>query len=85
MNAIRVKHVRDFKGEDVVLLAMDGAGLATFLAALRRATRHGSGRLQHRGRVHDFVLEAGAADVALTDDRMVWQLDRAMVVEIIET
>jgi hypothetical protein len=34
MNAIRVKHVRGFKGGDVVLLAMDGARLATFLAAV---------------------------------------------------
>lgn len=42
MNAIRVKHVRDFTGEDVVLLAMDGAGLATFLAAVTLAERAGS-------------------------------------------
>jgi hypothetical protein len=84
MNVIRVKYVRDFKGEDVVLLTVDGAGLQTFLAALTEAERHGSGRLQHRKRVHDSVIEAGAADIDLTDERVVWRLDRAMAGEIIE-
>jgi hypothetical protein len=84
VNAIRVKHVRDFKGEDVVLLAMDGDGLQTFLAALTQAERHGSGRLQRRKRVHDFVIEAGAADIDLADERVVWRQDRAMAGQIIE-
>jgi hypothetical protein len=52
MRGIRLKHVRDFRGEDVVLLAVDGAGLQTFLAALTEAERHGSGRLQHRDPAH---------------------------------
>lgn len=34
MKAIRVKRVTESKGDDVVLLAMDHAGLDTFLAAL---------------------------------------------------
>jgi hypothetical protein len=84
MNAIRVKHVRDFKFEDVVLPAMDGDGLQTFLAAVAQAQRHGSGRLQRRKRVHDFVIEAGAADIDLAEVRVVWRLDRAMAGEIIE-
>jgi hypothetical protein len=84
MNAIRVKHVRDFKFEDVVLLAMDSAGLQTFLAAVTQAERRGSGRLQRRGRVHDFVIEAGAADIDLADERVVWRLDRAIAGEIIK-
>jgi hypothetical protein len=84
MNAIRVKHVRDFGGEDVVLLAVDGDGLESFLAAVTQAQRHGSGRVQRRRRLHDFVIEAGAADIDLTDDRVVWRLDRAIAVEIIE-
>jgi hypothetical protein len=83
MNAIRVKHVRDFKGEDVVLLAMDGAGLATFLAAVTQAERRGSGRLLRARRVHDFVIAAGAADIELADDRVLWRLDRAIAVEMI--
>lgn len=84
MNVIRVKRVSEFKGEDVVLLAMDHAGLDTFLAALTQAEQQGSSQLQRRGRVHDFVIEAGAADIELDDDRVVWRLDHTRAVEIIE-
>jgi hypothetical protein len=84
MNAIRVKRVSEFKGEDVVLLAMDHAGLDTFLAALIQAEQQGSSQLQHRGRFHDFVIEAGTADIELDDDRVVWRLDHTKAVEIIE-
>jgi len=84
MNAIRVKRVSEFKGEDVVLLAMDRAGLDTFLAALTQAEQQGSSQLQRRGRVHDFVIAAGAADIELDDDSVVWRLDHTRAVEIIE-
>jgi hypothetical protein len=84
MNAIRVKHVSEFNGEDVVLLAMDHAGVDTFLAALTQAEQQGSSQLQRRGRVHDFVIEAGAADIELEDDRVVWRLDHTRAVEIVE-
>jgi hypothetical protein len=83
MNEIRVKHVHDFKDDDVVLLAMDGAGLETFLAALTAARQRGSGRLQRRRRVHEFVIAAGAADIELADDRVVWRLDDGVAAEII--
>jgi hypothetical protein len=84
MNVIRVRAVPEFNGEDVVLLAMDGAGVDTFLAALTQAGRRGWSRLQCRGRVHSFVIEAGAADIELDDGRVVWRLDRTRAVEIIE-
>jgi hypothetical protein len=84
MNDIRVKHVPEFKGEDVVLLAFDSAGLDTFLAALTEAQQRGSSRLHHPRRVHDFVIEAGAADIELADDRAVWRLSHAKAAEIIE-
>src|SRR6202022_3657437 len=84
MNAIRVKRVSEFKGEDVVLLAMDRAGLDTFLAALTQAEQQGSSQLQRRGRVHDFVIAAGAADIELDDDSVVWRLDHTKAGEIIE-
>jgi hypothetical protein len=41
MNAVRVKHVAGLDGDDVVLLAMDGAGLDVLLAALIEAARTG--------------------------------------------
>jgi hypothetical protein len=84
MNVIRVKRVPEFKGEDVVLLAMDRAGVDTFLAAVTQGEQQGSSRLQRSGRVHDFVIEAGAADIELDDDRVVWRLDHTKAVEIIE-
>lgn len=84
MNAIRVKRTSEFKGEDVVLLATDRAGRDTFLAALTQAEQQGSSQLQRRGRVHDFVIEAGAADIELDDDRVVWRLDHTRAIEIIE-
>lgn len=62
-------------GEDVVLLAVDAAGLETFLAALTQAEQQGSARLDHDGTIHDFRIEPGAADIELHDDRVVWRLD----------
>ena len=84
MNVIGVKHVPEFKGEDVVLLATDSAWLDIFLAALTEAQQQGSSRLQRRGRIHDFVIEAGGADVELHHDRVVWRLDQTKAGEIIE-
>ncbi len=84
MNVIRVKHVPEFNDADVVLLAVDGAGLSTLLATMIEAQRHGSSRLQRRGRVHDFVIESGAADIELSDDQVVWRLDHVKAAEIIE-
>lgn len=65
-------------------LAMDGGGLETFLAAVTQAERHGSGRLRRRRRMHDVVIEAGAADIDLAGERVVWRLGRAIAGEIIE-
>lgn len=84
MNVIRVKTVREFKGEDVVLLAADSAGLEAFLAALTEAQQHGSSRLQRSRRIHEFVIQAGAADIELDDDRVVWRMDDTKADEIIE-
>jgi hypothetical protein len=83
MNVIGVRRVREFQGADVVLLAGDVAGLDTFLAALTEAQRHGLSRLQRRGRVHDFVIEASAANIELDDDRVVWRLGHTKAAEII--
>jgi hypothetical protein len=84
MNMIGIRCVREFKGEDVVLLAADTAAFDTFLAALTKAQQRGSSRLQRRGRVHDFVIEADAADIELDDDRVLWKLNHTKPAEIIE-
>ncbi|HEX5253177.1 MAG TPA: hypothetical protein VFW69_04760 [Mycobacterium sp.] len=64
---IRIRHVCAFRGEDVVLLAADGAGIDTFLAALSEAQWQGALRLPAPDRVHEFVIEAGAAHIELED------------------
>jgi hypothetical protein len=85
MNVIRAELLPDFMwGDDVVLLAMDGAGVATFLGALSEAEQRGASQLEHDGTTHQFVMQAGAADVELGENRVVWRLDHAKAVEIVE-
>ena len=84
MNIIRAELAPEFRGEDVVLLAMDGAGVTTFLTALRGAEQRGVSQLEHDGITHQFVIQAGAADIELGENRIVWLLDHAKAVEIVE-
>jgi hypothetical protein len=84
MNTIRVELADDFRGEDVVLLAMDGAGVATFTVALKDAEVQGFSRLQHDGTTHEFLIQAGAAEIDLGNDHVVWRLDQAKALEIID-
>ena len=85
MNTIRVELLPDFMwGDDVVLLAMDSAGVATFADALNDAVRLGSSRLEHGGVMHEFVMQAGAADIEMGEARVVWRLDRTKAVEIVD-
>jgi hypothetical protein len=84
VNVIWVEFAEDFRGGDVVLLSMDGPGLDTFAAALGDAERRGSSRLEHDGVTHRFLVQAGAADVDLGDDEVLWRLDHAKAREILE-
>lgn len=84
VNIIHVEFAPDFRGEDVVLLAMDGAGVATLVTAFKEAAAQGASRLQHNEITHEFRVEAGAADIELDADRVVWRLDPAKAAEIIE-
>jgi hypothetical protein len=85
MNVIRVRHVPESSfGEEVVLVAVDSAGLDTFLTTLFQAEQHGSSCLDHDGTVHDFQITPGAADIELHDDRVLWRMDHARAIEIIE-
>jgi hypothetical protein len=85
VNIVRVGFVPEFDwGDDVVLLAMDSAGVDTYTTALNHAEQQGSSRLDHGGMIHEFFIEAGAADIELHDGRAVWRLDHAKAVEIIE-
>ena len=70
MNIIRVELAPDFRGEDVALLAMDGAGVTTFVTALRDAEQRGSSQLEHDGVTHQFVIQVGAAELPRTRKRL---------------
>ena len=41
-------------------------------------------QLEHDGITHQFVIQAGAADIELGENRIVWLLDHAKAVEIVE-
>lgn len=84
MTIIRVEFAPDFRGEDVVLLAMDGDGLADFAAALKDAAERGASQLEYGEVIHEFIIQAGGADIDLDDTRVVWRLDSAKAAEIIE-
>jgi hypothetical protein len=83
MTIIRVEFAPEFMwGDDVVLVAMDGAGVAAIAVALKEAERQGTSQLQHGGVTHEFVIQPGEADIALGDTRVTWRLDTAKVVEV---
>lgn len=84
MSFIRVELADNFRGEDVVLLAMDGAGVHIFTDALKEAEQQGFSRLEHLGRLHEFLIQPNAAEIEIGNDRVVWRLDRGKVAEIIE-
>lgn len=85
MSTVRLKRLPDFKGDDVVLLAVDDAGLAAFVAALVTALQNGASRLQRRVRSHQFVIvDDGASHIAVDDACVVWRLNRVKAREILE-
>jgi hypothetical protein len=85
MSVIRVNFLPEFYyGDNAVLLTLDGGGVDEFKAALSDAERHGSSRLEHDGVTQEFRIEPGAADIELNPTHMVWRLDPAKAVEIIE-
>lgn len=85
MTIIRVEFAPEFMwGDDVVLLAMDGAGVTIFVAALKDAERQGASQLQHGGVTHEFLIQADEADIELDDTRVVWRLDATKEAEIVE-
>ena len=82
---LRVEYMSAFHfGDDVVLVALDGAGLDAFVVALDEADHRGDWRVELDERTHLLRVEAGAADVGLHDDRVEWRLDRAIIVDMVD-
>lgn len=82
MSFVRVQYVPGFKGQDVVLLAIDAAGASVFHSALNEAVRCGSSYLAVDGVTHEFLVRSGTAVIELGHGRAVWQLDDAVAAEI---
>jgi hypothetical protein len=84
MSTVRLKRLSDFKGDDVVLLAVDDGGLAAFVAALMAALQTGTSRMQRRERSHEFVtVDDGTTHIAIDDACALWRLDRVKARKII--
>lgn len=86
MSEIRVELATEFKGETVVLLAMDRDGLDAFRSALARAgqKQQASSQLTHGGTIHEFAVEDGNAEVELQTGRVNWRFARSKLDEVIE-
>jgi hypothetical protein len=87
MSEIRVELAPEFKGETVVLLAMDGSGLDAFISAATEAFQKGPGassQLKDTGANHVFVIEDGRADVELQKGSTTWRFSPSKLGEVLE-
>ncbi len=85
MSIIRVEFAPEFLlGDDVVLVALDGPGVAALAAELKKTTQQGSSRLEHGGVTHEFSIAAGMAEIEINGSRVVWRLDLAKADEIVD-
>lgn len=83
MSIIRAELAPEFYyGDDVVLLAMDRAGVTEFAQALRAAETRGSAELEHDGITHQLLIARDHADIQFDDTRVMWRLDAAKAREI---
>lgn len=84
MTLIRAEFAPAFYyGDDVVLLAMDRAGVNEFARELQSAEAHGSAELEHNGTTHQIVIVQHQADIQLEDTLVVWRLDPDKAREIL--
>lgn len=84
MSVIRVNLLNEFYyGDDAVLLTMDGAGVDLLRTALCDPAAQGSSRFVHDGVTHEFRIDPSAAALELEETHVVWRLDHAKAVEII--
>lgn len=87
MSEIRVELAPEFKGETVVLLAMDGGGLNAFTSAVAEAIQKkpgSSSHLGHAGATHVFAVEDDKADVELQPGCTTWRFSPSKLAEVLE-
>lgn len=83
MSEIRVELAPEFKGETVVLLAMDASGLDAFISAVAQAIQKGSGA-PYASATHVFAIEDGRADVELQKGSTTWRFSPSKLAEVLE-
>ena len=84
MTVIRAELAAEFRsGDDVVLLAADGSGIAAFASGLEKAIKHGTSQLENNGITHEISMRDGESGVDLNGDRVVWRFDPAKADEVI--
>lgn len=82
---IGVEYAENFRNQDVVLAAMNGAGVAALWGAMADARRTGTAHLVPDGAPrHEFVVESGAAEVIWSPDRVLWRVDEAKLTEFVQ-
>jgi hypothetical protein len=84
MTRIRVEVASEFRGDTVVLVAMDAAGVEVLAAAVTEAEEAGSAQFNAGDIDHQVLVAPGRADVELRGTNVVWHLDHAKTVEFVE-
>lgn len=86
MSEIRVEFAPEFKGDSVVLLAMDKDGLKDFSATVAQAIQkaHGSLQVMHADVAHVFAIEGGKTDIELNSRQVTWRLSLPKLIEVLD-
>jgi len=83
---IKIDLPAKFKGETVVLLAMDFDGVDVFASALARVAQDDQGSVQliDSGTIHKFVAADGDAEVKLLPKCVTWYFSKEKTAEVTE-
>lgn len=86
MTQLRVEILESFKGETVLLVAVDGDGLNRLIEALLAAVQLGFETMQlpDAALAHTFSVEGDGADVELSPTGVAWRCSRPKFIELLE-
>jgi len=82
---IKVELADEFKGETVMLLAMDRVGLEIFASVIAKAAAQDDQRsveLLNSGTIHRFVTAHGDAEINLAPKRVTWRFSKEKMIEV---
>jgi hypothetical protein len=86
MSKISVQIAPDFRGDKVVLVSMDRAGLERLNSELTTILRDGTAisHLTHGGITHVFAVGADGSRVQVTSNQVIWRLSKSCLLELLE-